>query len=460
MKKILLPILLALVGCAAPMSEEIGEPAAEFADGPEDSVTRPTVVGEIGTFQTVYGQVAPPNQAFPAYQLKLEKPAKLTFTTGAGSSGALALDTVLYLYKQSGSSFRQVARDDNGAGIAKYSKIESSLEAGTYRVVVAAANRRAAGRFSVQTRCTGLGCGLQTQTCVFNEDTNFDNLQRFTSAAQIRAYQRTDADIVAKLQQAALATGNVLINEVDTIEGLIEASADGWQIDSTTVGNETFYKIAFYPGDNEYGIIIDGNDTQVAKVGDGDIFSCIVFKNPPEVAPTRDCASAAMRAFDELSDINPRLGSAETINLLDAHSDREIIKLTTNSATFLVSAESFGGSGCMIHGIQNAADKTVLFPEVELDLVQRFEPFTSHPCSAPLKAYIGSLENISHGGGFTVSDLRLRTAPGPNMVFGEVKRGSETTQYRATVSTRTTSQGAMRCEINAVGTASAAGLAQ
>ncbi|HEX6239257.1 MAG TPA: hypothetical protein VFZ61_00130 [Polyangiales bacterium] len=107
--------------------------------------------------------------AYQAWSFELARPATLRLETEASATGP-DLDTLLYLYRQSGAGWgAYVARNDDRSD-SRFSRLERSLAPGRYRVVVK--GPKAPGNsFVLAAYCEGPDCNqpVQPERCVFGE---------------------------------------------------------------------------------------------------------------------------------------------------------------------------------------------------------------------------------------------------------------------------------------------------
>jgi hypothetical protein len=151
----LLAILAFAAGCTAEtLATEKGDESELPVDGATDSFYRPTEHGAllVGSNEAVLSEDA----RFHAWTFELtEQGTQVAIAT----TGEVELDTVLYLYRRSGSSWgRYIARSDDASGSTTFSEIVTTLRSGEYRVIAKGYKDDLYGEIEVVFECLGAGC--------------------------------------------------------------------------------------------------------------------------------------------------------------------------------------------------------------------------------------------------------------------------------------------------------------
>lgn len=144
-------------GCLedAPGKPDKGQEDDVPSDGKADSFRAPTEHGVL-SFGHPSSTAFTDDEGFHSWTFKLTGSGRVDLRTDFSTPN---LDTVIYLYKKSGSSWGSyIATNDDAADDTTKSRINKQLSAGEYRVIVKAYKRTQRGAFELSGACTGAGC--------------------------------------------------------------------------------------------------------------------------------------------------------------------------------------------------------------------------------------------------------------------------------------------------------------
>jgi len=151
---VILSGLFFLSACVGVEPQQKGDEDDFPQNGSFDSWYTPTEHGEL-PFGSQAAASLTADQSYHVWDFTVDGPAHVALTTGSSN---LALDTVMYLYRQRDDSWGSYysRNDDFGTGV--FSHIDAELDSGTYRVVVKGYKRALRGEFFLQSECDGTGC--------------------------------------------------------------------------------------------------------------------------------------------------------------------------------------------------------------------------------------------------------------------------------------------------------------
>jgi hypothetical protein len=137
-------------------------------DGSADSWKNPTYHGDL-VFGVPGGAAFTDTEFFHAWTFSLSDEATVGVWVVPLADN---MDTVMYLYRRDPGATawgRYVARNDDFEG-KMWSRLDESLGAGEYRVMVKGYKQSLRGRFKLDASCDGPGCGGDTPDCTDEKD--------------------------------------------------------------------------------------------------------------------------------------------------------------------------------------------------------------------------------------------------------------------------------------------------
>jgi hypothetical protein len=269
---------LALVSCVS--DDDKGNEEDPPIDGDSelkaDSLRTPTEHGALVFGQAQTASLTGSN-AFHAWTFSLQSNASVRIATS--KSGSRNVDTVMYLYKKTGTSWgRYIARNDDATG-TKFSAIEKSLAAGEYRVIVKGFASSSSGPFAINATCSGSGCA-PANVCLFGS--MFHELDTIAAVTVTgRSVAKTPAELSTLDQQRFIAAVQESAHtDVVTVEQAF-AAVDQNEVNLVRIyepaAARTYTAFEFGAGDDSYGAIFYWNTaTKVAAIHDGDYQRCTV----------------------------------------------------------------------------------------------------------------------------------------------------------------------------------------
>lgn len=152
-QSIALSLLFALGACATGDEPELASLQSEVvsATNPIDHGALPWSAAQTATLSSTAG--------FHAWQVTLTGSASVTFSTARAAGGPASVNTVIVLYRQQadGTWGSAIAQNNDGP-TPPWSRLVSSLTAGTYRVMVKGSTTSVTGAFALTAACSGAGC--------------------------------------------------------------------------------------------------------------------------------------------------------------------------------------------------------------------------------------------------------------------------------------------------------------
>ena len=207
-------------------------------------------------------------------------PATISITTQAAAGDATDenLDTVLYIYQPTATSWgHYLKRDDNATSHTKFSTIQANLKAGSYRAVVKRNNGTGNPKFAYVATCSGTGCTAPPVGCtpttprtadpeVFVGPTQWqssieDQIDNATTSLDVQMYLFTVGDIADHII-AAQNRGVIVRVLLDPHENNAAVQA---KLTAAGVPNKTDPTIFTYAHakymviDNDTAVILSGN---------------------------------------------------------------------------------------------------------------------------------------------------------------------------------------------------------
>ncbi|HUJ62524.1 MAG TPA: phospholipase D-like domain-containing protein [Kofleriaceae bacterium] len=160
-KLVVFASLAAILGCASDPAVDDSDPVLDGKDDGASTAILKGVLDWSGSAQDVaFDDDSGHGVELVYYTFALSGSATVTVETSAapGDSADKNLDTVLYLYQPTGDTWGAylVKNDDGGAG--KFSKLSSTLGAGTYRVLVKRKTKTGVAHAALTASCSGAGC--------------------------------------------------------------------------------------------------------------------------------------------------------------------------------------------------------------------------------------------------------------------------------------------------------------
>jgi hypothetical protein len=147
-------------GCAAVPEFDKGNADPAPIEGAADSALTVIDHGSLVFSTSSTGTLGPAGQVH-AWTFELFGPATLAIRTLPPREGAPEVDTILSVFRQTDGGWGEpIFTNDDSSGTL-WSAISSSLEAGTYRVLVRGYRRTATGDFGLIAECEGAGCESQ-----------------------------------------------------------------------------------------------------------------------------------------------------------------------------------------------------------------------------------------------------------------------------------------------------------
>jgi hypothetical protein len=211
-------------------------------------------------------------------------------------AGGPELDTLLALQREDQHGFGHVlARDDDRAD-SHFSELSRSLPAGSYRVLVKGFHRRTQGPFVLRSSCSGPGCPVVPQRCLFGttylalrESAGFElrRQSRITAASSARLSRPDAAQLLSAVQVAYTQAHDV---------GSALSAVDQGQVNRTVLkelaSGRLFVAYEYGAGDNSYGAVFEGTSTERAvEIHDGDLYACKVFGTPRGAREGAECSA-------------------------------------------------------------------------------------------------------------------------------------------------------------------------
>ena len=210
----------------------------------------------------------------------LSGPASVSITTqaAAGDTADSGLDTVLYIYQPTATSWgHYLKRNDNATTHTKFSTISTSLQAGSYRAVIKRNNGTGKPKFGYIATCTGTGCVAPPVGCtpttprtvdpeLFIGPTQWessieDQIDNATTSLDVQMYLFTVSDIADHI----IAAQNRGVNVRVLLDPHENNSAVTAQLTAANVPNKTdptiftFAHAKYMVIDNDTAVILSGN---------------------------------------------------------------------------------------------------------------------------------------------------------------------------------------------------------
>lgn len=277
MRRCLLAIPVALLGCADLKGEERGLPG----DGKLDSLASPTDHGHL-PFGVASEARLSAQDAYHVWSFTLSAPATIE---GSVDGGEL-LDTVLYLYKRGPSAWGSHIAYNDDDGRDYLSSIKRELSAGEYRFLVKAYDAEQDGDFTLTAHCEGAGCdggAPPPPSCALGSA--FSDLASsgdWVNVVTSTASSSADLGGITLWQaRAALAVAFPDVTDVAQVDAAL-ARVDGGivRIDALRHDQSNYIAsvISFRVGGEIYGAVFEGATTdQLAAIRDGAIGDCTLF---------------------------------------------------------------------------------------------------------------------------------------------------------------------------------------
>jgi hypothetical protein len=274
----LLVLWVALAGCDAGYQPELGDTRAD--DAGEATLAARTQAAPLPFGSAVQAELSARTPSF-LFTFELTAAATISLRTQAVDGGP-EVDTVLALSRVNQNGLPRLIAASDDFEQTKFSGLDRKLSGGSYQLVVRGHSLLRRGAFVLTSRCTGSGCPLPMQSCLFGEQ--FSDLRGnaalevvseewLSSEAQLVDVLERD-QLVLAVQQSShtdVTTPNEALAVVDQqqVRRLVleERSADG----------RSFSAYEYGVGDNSYGAIFEtGTLTLVASIHDGDLLDCAV----------------------------------------------------------------------------------------------------------------------------------------------------------------------------------------
>jgi hypothetical protein len=275
-------LICALCGCAAatPKTGEVGEPS----DGRYDSFREPTDKGTLVLGDELVAELSDEEQ-FHAFHFELSGPAEVRLQSK--DAGEPELDTVFYLYRQQSHGWGSYIDKDDDGGDAYFSRIETTLDAGRYRLLVKGYDTyQDLGPYLLESACAGDGCASAprprlSDECLFGEtygdfrdSPNFENVE----SRDLRADTELGELLAAQIMATFEAYGDSISEPSQAFERVDEGYINYATVRDRFDGHE-YTSLEFGAGDNGFGAILDGGTAHVlAAIQDSYLEGCETFE--------------------------------------------------------------------------------------------------------------------------------------------------------------------------------------
>ncbi|HTJ47462.1 MAG TPA: DVUA0089 family protein [Kofleriaceae bacterium] len=273
MRWLSIPIFV-LAACAADLADKGPEDDVPGDLDKADSQRSPTDLGTIASGATVTGTLSS-SARYLAWELDVPADADLSFDTSRAAHAA-SVDTVLYLYRATGSGWGSyIARNDD-AGDSMFSSIDKHVAAGRYRVLVKGYKTTTYGSFQLTYACAG--CTV-TPVCAFGDTFHDIDPAKFTITGPVVLHaSSTISSLEGQQIVRALhaSTHTDVTTPADAFAAADQGEIDEYQlVDVAAVRRFTAFE--YGAGDNSYGAIFARATTDVAtEIHDGDLYGCNV----------------------------------------------------------------------------------------------------------------------------------------------------------------------------------------
>lgn len=331
------------------------------ADGKLDSFGTPTDHGELELGASNYAEITY-SEGFHSWTFTLTDGAEIDLRT---SVQTINLDTVMYLYRRTAAGWgAYIAKNDDVADNDPTSRLEETLTAGEYRVVVKGFKRTMRGEFTVAGSCSGVGCPTESAcspSVDLPDDTGYgpgcsEALANIFATAQARSTneryrtldQRCDA---TPLERLALDYYASYWEDLEAIAGDEPLAVTVSHLDGNALGGGSVVTVD-RGGDETAATFVFDADTKLVAVyqhnQSPDVrFYCRTSGAPVSVPNVEDCMGALIgddmihEADDEVAfslQASPNDLSAELADRVE-HAVREYARARGTGASTLLSVE-------------------------------------------------------------------------------------------------------------------------